>query len=197
MPTPFGQLPFCIDYLKQAGRFDAWVADCPLRLPSPNAPRKRNLLGTMLLSVLTDHRRYAHITALRCDPMNPPLLGMKMVVSEDAVRRGLKKMNEEQGSGRPQNHLEYCTTPLLGESMLIDRIRRRVQGDWHARGTYCMSAPDDRGAVVDPEGRVYGVENLRVVDASVVPSVLCANTNISTIMIGEKMADPIHRARSA
>jgi hypothetical protein len=61
--TPFGQLPFFIDYLKQAGLFDAWVADCPLSLTSPNAPRKRDLLGTVLLSVLAGHRRYAHITS--------------------------------------------------------------------------------------------------------------------------------------
>ncbi len=64
--TPFGQLPFFIEYLKQGGLFDGWVADCPLSLSSPNAPRKRDLLGTVLLSVLAGHRRYAHITALRC-----------------------------------------------------------------------------------------------------------------------------------
>src|SRR5664279_3253628 len=87
--TPFGQLPFFIDYLKQAGLFDAWVADCPLSLTSPNAPTKRDLLGTVLLSVLAGHRRYAHITALRCDAVNPPLLGMRKVLSEDSVRRGL------------------------------------------------------------------------------------------------------------
>jgi hypothetical protein len=64
--TPFGQLPFFIDYLKQAGLFDAWVADCPLSLTNPNAPSKRDLLGTVLLSVSAGHRRYAHITTLRC-----------------------------------------------------------------------------------------------------------------------------------
>src|SRR5487761_2527274 len=72
--TPFGQLPFFIDYLKQAGLFDAWVADCPLFLISPNAPRKRDLLGSVLLLVLAGHRRYAHIPSLRCDPVNPPQL---------------------------------------------------------------------------------------------------------------------------
>ena len=118
--TPFGQLPFFIDYLKQAGLFDAWVADCPLWLTSPNAPRKRDLLGTVLLSVLAGHRRYAHITALRCDPVNPPLLGMEKVVSEDAVRRGLKKMDEAKGLTWLQNHLDYCTAPLLGEPWVLD-----------------------------------------------------------------------------
>src|SRR6202453_209688 len=74
--TPFGQLPFFIDYLKQAGLFDAWVADCPLSLTSPNAPTKRDLLGTGVLSVLAGQWRYAHITSLRCDTVNSSLLGM-------------------------------------------------------------------------------------------------------------------------
>src|ERR1700730_6896708 len=69
----------------------------PLSLSSPNAPRKRDLLGTVLLSVLAGHRRYAHITALRCDPVNPPLLGMLKVLSEDAVRRNLGKIDEAPG----------------------------------------------------------------------------------------------------
>ena len=41
-----------------------------------NAPCKRDALGTLLLSVLAGHRRYAQVTALRCDTLNPPLLGM-------------------------------------------------------------------------------------------------------------------------
>ena len=48
--TPLGQLPFFIEYLKQAGLFAGWVADCPLTFSSPNAPSKHDLLGTVLLS---------------------------------------------------------------------------------------------------------------------------------------------------
>jgi hypothetical protein len=118
--TPFGQLPFFIDYLKQAGLFDAWVADCPLAFTSPNAPKRRDLLGTVMLSLLAGHRRYAHITALRCDLVNPPLLGMRKVLSEDSVRRGLAKIDEVRGLRWLQNHLDYCTTPLLGEPWVLD-----------------------------------------------------------------------------
>jgi hypothetical protein len=50
----------------------------------------------VLLSVLAGHRRYAHITALRCDRVNPLLLGMRKVLSEDAVRRNLGKIDEGQ-----------------------------------------------------------------------------------------------------
>src|SRR6202453_1262052 len=118
--TALGQLPFFIDYLKQAGLFDAWVGDCPLTLTSPNAPKKRDLLGTVMLSVLSGHRRYAHITALRCDPVNPPLLGMRKVLSEDAVRRGLAKIDPAKGLPWLQNHLDYCTAPLLSEPWVLD-----------------------------------------------------------------------------
>jgi len=51
-----------------------------------------------------------------------------------------------------------------------------------------MGAADDPGAVTDPHGRVYGVSGLRVCDASIFPTVPCANTNIPTIMVGEKLA---------
>ena len=97
--TPLGQLPFFIEYLKQGGLFDAWVAGCPLSLTSPNAPSKRDILGTVMLSVLAGHRRYAHITTLRCDPVNPPLLGMTKVVSEDAVRRAPRLRRKPVGRG--------------------------------------------------------------------------------------------------
>lgn len=61
-----------------------------------------------------------------------------------------------------------------------------------------MGAPEDRMAVVDPSGRVIGVEGLRVADASIMPTVPCANTNLSTIMIAEKISDTVlsNRARA-
>src|SRR5580658_2784806 len=75
MVTPLGQLPFFIEFLKQGSLFDSWVADCPLLYTSPNARNKRDVLRTVLLSVLAGHCRYAHMTTLRCDPVNPPRLG--------------------------------------------------------------------------------------------------------------------------
>lgn len=54
-----------------------------------------------------------------------------------------------------------------------------------------MGAEDDLAAVVDPQGRVIGVEGLRVVDSSIMPSITTGNLNAPTIMIGEKCADAI------
>lgn len=85
--TPLGQLAFFIEFLKTGGLFEPWVNDCPLYYTSSNAPTKQDVLGTVLLSVLAGHKRYAHITTVRADNVNPKLLGMNKVVSEDAVRR--------------------------------------------------------------------------------------------------------------
>ena len=123
--TPYGQLPFFIEYLKVANLFDAFVADCPLSYTSPNAPEKRDVLGTTMLSVLAGHKRYAHITALRNDGVLPELLGMKKIVSEDAVRRGFKTIGADEGREWLRGHLDYCMAPLLAEPWIIGcRIRR-------------------------------------------------------------------------
>lgn len=70
-----------------------------------------------------------------------------------------------------------------------DWLRSRAIPFFHPAGTCRMGAADDPQAVVDPECRVRDVERLRVIDASVMPNVVRANTNLTTIMIAEKMAD--------
>jgi 5-(hydroxymethyl)furfural/furfural oxidase len=72
-----------------------------------------------------------------------------------------------------------------------DWIRGAVLGHWHASCTCRMGSESDGGAVTDPSARVYGIEGVRVADASIMPMVPCANTNIPTIMIGEKVAATI------
>ncbi len=59
-------------------------------------------------------------------------------------------------------------------------------------GTCRMGAADDPDAVVDPVGRVRGVENLPVADASIMPIIPRANTNLPTLMIAEKLAAAMH-----
>jgi hypothetical protein len=65
--SSLGQMPFFIEFLKMSWLFEDWVKDCPLEYKSPNAPQERDVLGTILLSVLAGHWRYAHISALRGD----------------------------------------------------------------------------------------------------------------------------------
>jgi 5-(hydroxymethyl)furfural/furfural oxidase len=80
---------------------------------------------------------------------------------------------------------------LADESTMKQWIADTVLGHWHPTSTCRMGASDGPGAVTDPAGRVYGVQGLRVCDASIMPAVPCANTNIPTIMVGEKIAATI------
>ncbi len=77
------------------------------------------------------------------------------------------------------------------DDALFEFVRDSVSGPGHHVGTCRMGAADDPDAVVDPQGRVYGVDGLRVVDASIMPSVPRGNTNLPTLMLAEKIAAEI------
>ena len=79
------------------------------------------------------------------------------------------------------------------DAMLRDYVLANVAGMFHVAGTCRMGAKDDCMAVVDPQARVRGVPGLRVIDASIMPTVPRGNTNIPTIMLAEKLADELAR----
>lgn len=118
--TPIGQLIFFAQFLKTCNLFAPWVKDCPLNYSSPNAPSKEDVLGTLLLAVLSGQKRYAHITSIRQDAVNPVLLGMKRVLSEDSARRAFQKIDGEACEKWQQKHLKYCYEPLLLEKWILD-----------------------------------------------------------------------------
>ena len=118
--TPLGQLPFFIEFLKVSGVFEGWVADCPLAYHSNHASEKRAVLATLLLSILAGHRRYAHITAMRHDSIHPELLGVSRLVSEDAARRALARIDEASGVAWLDRHLAKTTQPLLTTPWILD-----------------------------------------------------------------------------
>jgi choline dehydrogenase len=77
------------------------------------------------------------------------------------------------------------------DAALDDFIRAHVESAYHPCGTARMGRADDPGAVVDPQGRVIGVQGLRVADSSVFPRITNGNLNAPSILVGEKMADHI------
>jgi 5-(hydroxymethyl)furfural/furfural oxidase len=78
---------------------------------------------------------------------------------------------------------------MTDDEALEDFIRKAGIGVWHATCTCRMGADGDPMAVTDNQGRVRGVTGLRVVDASLFPTVPCANTNFPTLMTAEKISD--------
>jgi 5-(hydroxymethyl)furfural/furfural oxidase len=79
---------------------------------------------------------------------------------------------------------------VMGDDEALEAfVRKAAIGVWHASCSCRMGAPHDPMAVVDTQGRVKGVQGLRVVDASIFPVVPCANTNFPTLMAAEKIAE--------
>jgi choline dehydrogenase len=80
---------------------------------------------------------------------------------------------------------------VVSDAQIDEFIRQKVESAYHPSCSCKMGAAGDRAAVVDPETRVYGVEGLRVVDSSIMPSITNGNLNAPTIMLAEKAADHI------
>ncbi len=86
---------------------------------------------------------------------------------------------------RKLRRADFAVPESTSDTAILDFLRQRVQTVFHPVGTCAI------GSIVDPELRVYGVDGLRVIDASVMPTITRGNTNAPTIMIAEKAADLI------
>jgi len=118
--TPLGQMAYFAEFLNLTGLYRRWIESAPLRYASPNGSKIADVLGTLFLSVLSGHWRYAHIAALRADAVSAAVLGMNAVVSEDTVRRALKAMEEAAGINWLQEHLDASVLPLLAAPWILD-----------------------------------------------------------------------------
>ena len=90
--TRLGGLAYFTEFLELTGLFDDLVFECPLTYTSNNAPNKRDVLGVMLLSVLSGQTRYAHMSSLSGGRVDADLLGMKKIPCEDSIRGAMWKL---------------------------------------------------------------------------------------------------------
>lgn len=118
--TREGQLIFFFQFLQTGGRWEEFLRECPLHYTGNRGSGARNIMGTVLLSVLAGHWRYAHINAIRGDGINPGLLGMSGVASEDAVRLAMGRINETTGLDWLSTQILGSISPALGLPWILD-----------------------------------------------------------------------------
>ncbi|HEY5852014.1 MAG TPA: transposase, partial [Lysobacter sp.] len=118
--TREGQLIFFAQFLHTGGRWERFLENTPLRYEGNRGSRVVNVLGTAVLSILCGHWRYAHMSAVRGDTLNPRLLGMSGTVSEDVVRRAMKRIEEGSGLAWLSGELRACIEPVLSQPWILD-----------------------------------------------------------------------------
>jgi choline dehydrogenase len=152
------------------------------------------------------HGFFAHINVVRpesrgrislasADPLAAPTIDPNFLAERAdrlGLREGIKIAREvfRQKPFDPYRDEEIAPGPDVRTDADIDAfIGVRAEADYHSVGTCRMGS--DAEAVVDSSLRVHGIEGLRVVDASVMPTLVGGNTNMPTIMVAEKAADLI------
>jgi choline dehydrogenase len=138
--------------------------------------------------------------SLSPDPQDAPMIQMNYLQSEADVQKlvvGIKLLRNLFGASAFDEFRGEEIAPgadKQSDTALKAYVREVCDTVWHPVGTCKMGT--DPMAVVDPELRVHGIEGLRVVDASIMPTITTGNTNAPTIMIGEKAADLIKTCRT-
>ncbi len=134
------------------------------------------------------------------DPLQDPVILANYLADERdqaTLVRGIRlarRLLQSQALA-PYFDSEALPGPLCeSDSELLDFARRFGVSSYHVNGTARMGPADDRHAVVDAQLRVHGVQNLRVIDSSVMPSMPSANICAATMMIGNKAADLIRNS---
>ena len=154
--------------------------------------------GVTLNSAYLRPRSRGTVRLASSDPLAAPLIDPNYWADpydREMSIRGLKLAQEimRQDALKPYVKAERLPGPeVRTEQDYFDYACRHAKTDHHPAGTCRMGA--DPAAVVDPQLRFNGIERLRVVDASIMPTLVSSNTNAPTIMIAEKAADMIRAA---
>jgi choline dehydrogenase len=160
--------------------------------PEAGPPKRHGLTFTSYVSRPLSR---GEITLASCDPLDRPLIDFNYLNEQDDIRCAMAgvRWNLRILYASPFDDIRgEEVAPGIhsrGDAEIEAFVRRSASTTWHPAGS-CRMGEDDM-AVVDASLRVHGVEGLRIVDASIMPTIVSGNTNAPVIMIAEKAADLI------
>lgn len=145
----------------------------------------------IFLAILIHPFSRGQVTLRSADPLALPVVDPRYLEQEADLQVFVDAIGTIRKIGAAEAFSDLNEMELVPgtDANLADYIRNNASTIWHPVGTCKMGR--DAMAVVDPQLRVYGIEGLRVADASVMPSETSGNTNAASIMIGEKLSDMI------
>ena len=175
-----------------------------LESPDRRAMMSPDPFSAMLLGISNCSPQSRGTVSLRSsDPLKPPIIKPNYLSQEDDVKDlldGVKVLRKlaKTDSFRAVIGEEFRPGPdCQTDEEMIEHIKDTVWTVFHPSST-CRMGPDPKSDVVDSQLKVYGIEALRVADASIFPQLICGNINAATIMVGEKASDLIlndHRSK--
>jgi choline dehydrogenase-like flavoprotein len=159
-------------------------------------------LGMRVLAILNLAVGSGELRLTSADPNVQPFLDYRYLQEEfdrrrlrDAVRLCVTLGQHDRFKDVIEERIEPTDAELESDDTLDEFLLREVTTGQHISCTCKMGPASDPMAVVDQYGKVHGLENLRIADASVMPNCVRANTNVTTMMIGERMADFVRQGR--
>lgn len=201
--TVFDSMAFVRTDHASGDRPDLQIHTMPWSYPSPNQDKPvRHTVDTRpaltVLPTLIYPKSRGELRLASTDPTAAPLIDPAYLSEADDARfllDGMKRVRDVMASEHMADVVSGELHPGPGfsdEAALARELPHRIHTVYHPGGT-CRMGVDER-AVVDPELRVRGVENLRVADASIMPTITGGNTNAPSMMIGERCAELMQRS---
>jgi choline dehydrogenase len=153
-----------------------------------------SILGVMLVSQRPDSRGRLLLTST--DPAAPPQIELNFLDADremdiliDGVRTAWRLANHPGILALGQGFVVLRESTIDNDDMVRQYIKTSLESAYHPVGTVRMGPAEDARSVISERCAVYGLESLYVCDASIMPNTVCANTNVTSIMIGERTAD--------
>jgi choline dehydrogenase-like flavoprotein len=159
-------------------------------------------VGTRILPAIELAASAGELRLQSGDPDVQPLIDYGYLKDEsdrrrmrEAIRLAVRLGEHPDFKAITVERIEPTAQELRDDEALDAFAQRNATTCMHISATCKMGPASDPAAVVDQYGRVHGVRNLRVADASIMPDCVRANTNLTTMMIGERIADFIREGR--
>jgi choline dehydrogenase len=154
----------------------------------------RTIFGVMVVHQRPDSS--GRLRLVSADPAVPPDIDLNFLATEadlqvliDGVRTCWELLQSPGIAERGRRSIVLDDEVVGDDEIMGHYVRLSLDSGYHPVGTARMGVAADPGAVVDERLRVHGAENLFVCDASVMPAIVSCNTNLTSIMIGERLAD--------